>query len=106
MPPEVKNLGQVAAVVFSTAAPENKKILWYDETNEELKFYNKQSTDWEPLTVESAAYGKVRVNVTDILEYLENKFNEDHFKVENLNIGGDILPKISLVATVSTGFYC
>lgn len=107
MEQDVKNLGQVAAVVFTTTAPTNTKILWYDEGEKTLKFYNNISLAWEPIAAGALSAGKVRVNSSDILDYLESKMNEDHFKVENLINGeGDLVPKISLISVISTGFFC
>jgi ribosomal protein L6P/L9E len=41
---QVKNLGQVAAVIESSVEPKNKKVLWYDErvvTGCPFKYFDK-----------------------------------------------------------------
>ena len=51
---KTKNLGQIAAIVHSQTAPENKRILWYDLSVEgsttvlnPIKFYNQKTGEWE-----------------------------------------------------------
>jgi len=47
---KVKNLGLVAAIVSGVTAPENKKVLWYDETITlgcPLKYYDLTTNNWE-----------------------------------------------------------
>jgi len=46
----VKNLGQVAAVVFLDTPPTNQRILWYDIRNGVIKFYDPNVGDWISLT--------------------------------------------------------
>lgn len=46
----VKNLGTVAAMVSGVTPPENKKILWYDETVSTgcpIKYYSLTTNNWE-----------------------------------------------------------
>lgn len=43
------NLGQVGAIFLGQDQPSNIKLLWYDEGDGILKFYNKSSLNWEPL---------------------------------------------------------
>ncbi len=51
MPPIIKNLGPIAAIIISTTAPVNKKILWYDDNIgiKKIKFWNTVSSLWEVL---------------------------------------------------------
>ena len=45
----VKNLGMVAGIVSGVTAPENKKVLWYDETITlgcPIKYYNLTTNTW------------------------------------------------------------
>lgn len=47
-----KNLGLVAGIVSSLTPPNNKKILWYDETITigcPIKYYNLTTNTWELL---------------------------------------------------------
>lgn len=46
---KVYNLGTVAAMVFGTTAPEDKRLLWYDEsitTGCPIKYYNLTTNQW------------------------------------------------------------
>jgi len=46
---QVKNLGQIAAVIISPEPPDNKKILWYDENATEgcpIKYFDKADNRW------------------------------------------------------------
>jgi len=51
MPPIIKNLGPVAAMIVGTTAPSNKKILWYDDNpgQKRIKFWNTVTLVWEKL---------------------------------------------------------
>lgn len=51
MPPIIKNLGPVAAMIVGTTAPTNKKLLWYDDNSgqKRIKFWNTVSLVWEKL---------------------------------------------------------
>ena len=42
----VKNLGQVAAIVFLAEEPLNKKILWWDTTVDKIKIYDQEVGVW------------------------------------------------------------
>lgn len=47
---KVSNLGVIAGIVFGVTPPENKKILWYDETvitGCPIKYYNLTTNTWE-----------------------------------------------------------
>lgn len=44
-----KNLGLVQAIHSGTTAPNNTKMLWYDENSSILKIYNNPTTVWERL---------------------------------------------------------
>lgn len=46
-----KNLGFARAIVSSTTAPTNTKMIWYDSNPSQLKhkIYNTQTLQWEPL---------------------------------------------------------
>lgn len=49
---KVKNLGVVAAMVWSASAPSNQKILWYDTSVTSgcpIKYYNLSTQSWELL---------------------------------------------------------
>lgn len=49
---KVKNIGQVAAIVYRSSAPSNQRILWYDTTVSSgcpIKFYNLTTQQWESL---------------------------------------------------------
>ncbi len=51
MPPIIKNLGPVAALIVGTTAPTNKKLLWYDDNvgQKRLKFWNILTSTWDKL---------------------------------------------------------
>lgn len=47
-----RNLGQVAAMVFGTTEPTNKRVLWYDESVTSgcpIKYYDLTTKQWELL---------------------------------------------------------
>jgi len=47
---KVKNLGLIAGMVSGVVPPENKKVLWYDETISlgcPIKYYNLTTNNWE-----------------------------------------------------------
>lgn len=49
---KTKNLGLVAAIISSTVAPSNKKVLWYDETVTKgcpIKYYDLTTNTWTSL---------------------------------------------------------
>lgn len=49
---KVKNVGQVAAIVYRSKAPSNQRVLWYDTTVTEgcpIKYYDLTTQNWEPL---------------------------------------------------------
>lgn len=68
----LKNLGTVAGIFFGTTSPDNQKILWYDENTNVLKYYNIQSSSWDPF---SASAGQIKLNVSDSLGYLQDKLH-------------------------------
>ena len=50
---KAKNLGSVAAMVSGKVAPNNKKILWYDENVTEgcpIRYYDITTKQWTLLT--------------------------------------------------------
>lgn len=52
MAKKTENLGTVAGIVSGTTPPDNKKILWYDETVESgcpVKYYDLTTSSWELL---------------------------------------------------------
>lgn len=47
-----RNLGQMAAMVVSATAPNNKRVLWYDTNISSgcpIKYYNLTSLTWKVL---------------------------------------------------------
>lgn len=65
-----KNLGLVAAILFGDVQPSNTRVLWYDTTANQLKYYNIGSAAWEPLT--AAAEGMTKLSAGGALDYLGN----------------------------------
>lgn len=46
---KAKNLGQVAAMIYSATPPTNLRILWYDTTNNVIKKYNISESEWQSI---------------------------------------------------------
>lgn len=49
---KAKNLGVIAGLVSGTVAPQNKKVLWYDETITSgcpIKYYDLTTKTWKKL---------------------------------------------------------
>lgn len=46
----VKNLGQVSAIIFGKTPPELTFILWFDENESLIKYYDLVQKDWVPVT--------------------------------------------------------
>ena len=47
-----KNLGPVCGIVYSSTAPVNKRVIWYDTnitSGNPLKYYNLTSQSWQSL---------------------------------------------------------
>lgn len=89
----LKNLGTVAAIYYGVTAPDNERILWYDQNTDVIRFYNVVSASWDAFTLSD---GQIRLNITDPLDYLENKL---HSSLEI--VSGDLQIETSLLAKIN-----
>lgn len=89
----LKNLGTVAAIYYGTVAPDNERILWYDENVLALKYYNTNSSSWDTFTVSA---GQIKLNSGDSLDYLQNKLHSSlQVASGQLKIETSLLTKIN-----------
>ena len=76
----MKDLGQIAGIIFGTTAPMNTKIWWFDENDNLLKYYNHFLGNWE--SPASNNLGLIKVDESDVLQYLENKVDNDTIGID------------------------
>lgn len=69
-----KNLGQVSALVISTIQPVNRYVIWFDLSNNNLKYYNFSTLVWESFLT-TASIGQIKLDALDSLGYLIDKID-------------------------------
>lgn len=102
----VKNLGQVSAIVFGNTPPEKTFLLWYDENESTIKYYDLEQKAWVPLfgssttaeNLQTDAGGLVFKQKVGSVLYLRRITGENGISVQTE--GNDI--KVSLVNFLET----
>lgn len=61
---ETKNLGWVQAIISSTIAPTNKKMIWYDENTDLHKYWNIGLNSWVSFLGSSVSFVEVISDTT------------------------------------------
>lgn len=76
-----KVLGQVAAIIRSTTAPQNTNLIWVDTTTTPAIHKIYDGSDW--IAVAGDALGLIRMAPSDTPDYFINKIDENTLEVKN-----------------------
>ena len=84
---KVKNLGQVAAIVWLPQPPKSKYVIWFDTTEKIRKVYNFDTQLWEPLESGGVIIGGENIGVGEGFVYKETNLLTKNLVFRTLRAG-------------------